>query len=234
MKGMNQRLTLRQIYENHRGRQAMKWDHYLDIYQRYLEPYRGTGAHILEIGVFKGGSLEIWREYFGTDARLTAIDNNPETRKVVDADTTVFVGEQGDPAFLNSLRERVPPFDIVIDDGSHVSSDQIASFEGLFPHLNERGLYIVEDIHACFWPTHTTSGSPTFIDFANDLVTSQHSWYQHAVGIRSFATPPSKRGEPRPSTEFARQVEALHFHDSILVIEKSPHPEPWVRMFGVP
>ncbi|MBL6598422.1 MAG: class I SAM-dependent methyltransferase [Alphaproteobacteria bacterium] len=234
MTQVSQRPTLREIYENHRGRQAMKWDHYLDIYQRYLEPYRGTGAHILEIGVFKGGSLQIWREYFGDDARLTAIDNDPETQKVVDEDMMLFIGGQGDPEFLATVRDTVPSFDIVIDDGSHVSSDQIASFECLFPHLNERGLYIVEDVHAGYWPTHTSPGSPTFIDFASDLVNSQHSWYQHEVGIRSFAEPPSRRAKARPSTEFARQVEALHFHDSILIIEKCPHPAPWVRMFGAP
>lgn len=228
----NPRPTLREIFERHRGRPAMKWDHYLDIYQRYLEPYRGIGVHVLEIGVFKGGSLQIWREFLGEDTRLTAIDNDPETRTAVDEDTTLFIGEQGDPGFLASIREQVPPLDVVIDDGSHVSSDQIASFEGLFPHLHDRGLYIVEDIHASFWSTHTTPGDPTFVDFAHDLVKSQHSWYQHGAGIRSFAEPPSKRPAPRPSTAFARQVEALHFHDSMLVIEKCPHPEPWVRMFG--
>jgi hypothetical protein len=212
----------------------MKWDHYLDVYQRYLEPYRSIGAHVLEIGVFKGGSLQIWREYFGDNARLTAIDNNPDTRNVVDDDMTLFLGEQRDSAFLEMVSQEVPRFDIVIDDGSHVSSDQITSFECLFPHLNDRGLYIVEDVHASYWPTHTSPGRPTFMEYANDLVNSQHSWYQHAVGIRSFAVPPSKRAEARPSTEFARQVEALHFHDSILVIEKCPHPEPWVRMFGAP
>jgi len=223
---------LREIYESHSGRVAFKWDHYLEVYDRYLSRFRGEDAHLLEIGVFNGGSLEIWRTYLGQGARLTAIDNDPNCRSNAPADVDVYVGDQGDPEFLSSICECVPKFDVVIDDGSHVSSHQIASFEALFPHVTDNGIYIVEDIHSSYWPTHVKADEPTFIEYASGLVDSLHSWYQQGPGIRQFFPAPSERSQPLPSTDFARTVEALHFYDSLLVIEKRLKPEPWVRAFG--
>src|SRR5947207_11626406 len=55
---------LGRLFFAHRGRIMQKWVHYLGLYDAYLAPFRGRPVRILEIGVNRGGSLQLWREYF--------------------------------------------------------------------------------------------------------------------------------------------------------------------------
>jgi hypothetical protein len=64
----------------------------------------------------------------------------------------VRIGSQTDPVFLKSVLDEMGGIDIVIDDGSHKSSDVINTLNLLFPHLNEGGHYIIEDLHTSYWP----------------------------------------------------------------------------------
>ena len=57
-----------------------KWKHYFEIYDRYLSRYRDTAVNIMEIGVFHGGSLQMWRDYFGPAANIYGVDINPEAK----------------------------------------------------------------------------------------------------------------------------------------------------------
>src|SRR5688572_15994126 len=68
---------LAEIFFSGRGRRVHKWVHYLPIYDRYFSAMRGTQFKFLEIGVFGGGSLDMWREYFGPDAKIFGVDVNP-------------------------------------------------------------------------------------------------------------------------------------------------------------
>src|SRR4029079_10969603 len=89
----------------------------------------------------------------------------------------VRIGEQQDPQFLKSLVREFGPFDLIIDDGSHVSSHMIASFNFLFdPGLKEGGIYLVEDTHASYWPTHRDCRQ-SFIDFTKDIIDLMHAHY---------------------------------------------------------
>lgn len=108
------------------------------------------GIRLLEIGVLHGASARVWREWFGPDANISVIDIVPENAKMAEgvADN-VFVGDQSNPEFLQSVVEQTGGrWDIVIDDGSHKPSHQWTSFQVLWPHVVEDGLYIVEDTGA--------------------------------------------------------------------------------------
>jgi hypothetical protein len=65
------------LFFAHQGRIIHKWIHYLDIYEHHFAAYRTTPVKFLEIGVFKGGSLELWRNYFGMNATIFGIDIDP-------------------------------------------------------------------------------------------------------------------------------------------------------------
>src|SRR5437764_7355436 len=67
----------RAFYE-HDGATINKWRSYLSIYDKYLRKFRETEVRILEIGVWRGGSLSMWRKYFGPDAVIFGVDINPE------------------------------------------------------------------------------------------------------------------------------------------------------------
>jgi len=134
------------------GPGMLKWQHYFDIYERHLERFRGQAVNVVEIGVFGGGSLEMWRHYLGEDTHVYGVDINPATRRHQGPGVDIFIGDQGDPAFWARFLERVRCIDIVIDDGGHLPDQQAVTLEALLPHLQPCGVYICEDIHGAFQP----------------------------------------------------------------------------------
>ena len=135
---------LEEYLEQHAdGRRVHKWAHYLDVYERHLAQYRGRPITMLEIGVQSGGSLRMWRDYFGPAARVVGVDIDPRCARLEDPDTTVVIGDQEDPRFMASLAERFGPFDVVIDDGGHTMAQQARTLEVLWPAIRTGGVLIV-------------------------------------------------------------------------------------------
>lgn len=113
---------------------------YCDFYEKYLPKYP---KKILEIGVFKGSSIRMWKEWF-PDTEVHGLDlflENP----IPEVDGAIFhQGHQCDWQLLEQLRKE--DFDVIIDDGSHASRDQLMTFFGLFNGKQ----YYIEDTHCCF------------------------------------------------------------------------------------
>jgi hypothetical protein len=199
-------------FYSHGKRPAHKWAHYLDLYDRYLDRYRGSAVKMIEIGVFDGGSLEMWRRYFGPQASIVGIDINPRCADCVDPPNVVRIGSQADRAFLEGVVAEFGAPELILDDGSHIAKHQRASFEILFPLLQDGGLYIIEDTHTSYWNEwdggYRRAG--TAIEMAKSLVDDLHAWCHH-------------KGSTRKANEDA---ESVHFHDSMVVIEKRRRQRP--------
>lgn len=135
-----------------------KWWHYFKAYDEEFAALKsriasqGNSVGILEIGVWRGGSLQYWNEYFSGRARVFGIDIDPSCASLDVSPAQVRIGSQADRDFLISVVGEMGGLDVVIDDGSHNSSDVISSFEILFPLLSEGGVYVIEDLHASYWP----------------------------------------------------------------------------------
>jgi hypothetical protein len=127
------------MFESHNGRQIDKWSHYLDIYEKHFARFRGKSPRVLEIGVDHGGSLQLWKRYFGHGAEIIGVDV-VDYRLFKEEQINVYKYDQKDPSICS-----LGPFDIVIDDGSHVREDQEISFANLWPRC--RGVYLIEDCH---------------------------------------------------------------------------------------
>jgi hypothetical protein len=134
------------------GPGVFKWRHYFPIYDRHLSRFRDTPVRILEIGVLGGGSLHMWRHYFGAAAHVTGVDIDPACTALAADGIDIQIGDQGDPAFWRAFLASAPPIDIVIDDGGHHPEQQVATLECLLPHIRAGGVYICEDIHGPFQP----------------------------------------------------------------------------------
>ena len=190
-------------------RTLFKMDHYLDIYDRLLGAWRGRKISFLEIGVYKGGSLRMWQDFFAPDARLTFVDIDPACKMLQLPGTEILIGDQADRSFLASLAQDRGPFDMIVDDGGHQMHQQTTSFQALWAALNDGGLYIVEDTHTSYWPGfgggHRAPGS--FIEFAKDLIDKMHSWYTE--DDTSF-----------PLHPLAAEIGSVQFFDSMVVVEK--------------
>jgi cephalosporin hydroxylase len=154
-----------------------KWIHYFDIYDRHFSPYRGRKVNIVEFGVSQGGSLQMWRDYFGRRATITGVDVDPRCAKLTDKGVNVVIGDQEDRKFLNDLADRVGEIDIVIDDGGHTMGQQIATFEELWPRVRDGGIFLVEDLHTSYWPKYGGGykRSGTFIEYAKNLIDRKYS-----------------------------------------------------------
>lgn len=197
---------LEALFFAHTGRPVHKWVHFLPIYDRVMATYRAHAPTMLEIGVSQGGSLELWRNYFGPKARIFGIDIEPACARRVDRPNQVRIGSQADPAFLRSLVAETGPLDIILDDGSHVGAHQTASLKALWPHLKVGGVYIIEDCHTAYWSAFQGGYRKpgTAIDLAKTLVDDLHGFYHDA----------GQRFVPRD------EIGSVQMFDSIVVIAK--------------
>jgi hypothetical protein len=113
----------------HRGRLVNKWIRYLDVYERHFAPNRNTRLKMLEIGVFKGGSLDLWRDYFGADAKIFGVDLDPDCANRVTPPNQVRIGSQSDAKFLRSVVDELGAPNNILDDAAHVGRLQRTSFD---------------------------------------------------------------------------------------------------------
>src|SRR5437899_12826681 len=144
-------MTLWQDFLTHDGYPIDKWAHYFPIYDRHFSWYANKSLTFLEIGVAKGGSLQMWQRYFGPLAKIVGIDLNPKCKEHEAPGIFVRVGDQSDPAFLQSLIDEFGAPDVVLDDGSHQMHHIVATFNFLYQRLPKNGVYMVEDLHTAYW-----------------------------------------------------------------------------------
>lgn len=210
-------------FNNNKGRMIHKWKHYFEIYDRHFSRFRGTDVHVVEFGVFQGGSLQMWKQYFGPKCRITGIDINPHCKIVEEEQIDIIIGDQEDRRFLKSLVERIPRMDILIDDGGHTMRQQINTFEELFQHVDENGVYLCEDIHTSYWPSFGGGYKKknSFIEYSKNFIDSINAWH-------------SRQADKLKVTEFTRSAHSLHYYDSVLVIEKRPVEAPVHLKTGTP
>lgn len=140
------------------GRGIWRWRHYFPIYERHLGRLRGKRPHLVEVGVFSGGSLEMWRDYLGDGARITGIDIEPACKAYETVGVSIVIGDQGDPQFWEEFARTSGPIDALIDDGSHRVNDQILTVKAVLPRLRPGAVYICEDTEG------TDNGFSRFID----------------------------------------------------------------------
>jgi len=115
---------------------------YITYYEKVLEDYKNTENGVLEIGVYQGLSIKMWREYF-SKAKVYGVDISFSQYVLnLDLDVNWIKGHQS----VEETFKDVNNLDVIIDDGSHKLHDQLKSFELLWPKLNLGGIYIIEDI----------------------------------------------------------------------------------------
>ena len=191
---------------------------FIQIYEKYFKDIKDQKLNILEIGIDKGDSLRIWRDYF-PNAKICGLDIDKKDFHINGVE--FFFGDQSDKDFLNSIIDKYNKFDIIIDDGSHISKHIISSFNFLYPYLNEDGFYIIEDLQTSYIPRYGGSRlrlnkfntSMNFLKRLADCVNYEHN-------DRPFFK----------KNKFDSLVKFVHFYQNIVFIKKSIskkyyHPE---------
>lgn len=184
-----------------------KWHHYFDIYDAFFKKFIDKEPTILEIGVQRGGSLEMWNHYFDGKCKIYGIDIDPACKNIEKyfSNVTVLIGDQNDDDFINKIVTEIPVIDILIDDGSHIQSHLIKCFEKLYNNISPGGIYLIEDLHTSYSNEHGGGlrNPNSFIEYSKLLIDALHSFYI-----------------PGADRTFATKTNALHYYDSVLVVEK--------------
>ena len=213
---------IERAFYQHEGRAVGKWGHYLEIYEKFLVSVEeeGDASNSWKLGLLYGGSLQLWRKYLGSNARIAGLDIDPKT-EFSDGNTRVFVGSQDDPRTLERVLEWLGGIDVVIDDGSHVVRHQMASLDYLFPRLSDDGIYICEDLHTNYWSDQGGGYRKrnTFIERMKRAVDDINKWH-HQFGAKDAT--------------LARKVFGIHFYDSMVVLEKRSIQRPFYTIVGTP
>jgi SAM-dependent methyltransferase len=198
--------ALRAYFEAHRkGRGIYKGRHYFDQYVRHLGSFVGRDVVVVEIGVYSGGSLEMWKRYFGEHATIHGVDIEEACLAYEAEGTHVHIGDQADRDFWSRFKEDVPVIDVLIDDGGHHPDEMRVTFEELFPILRPGGVYICEDI------------------------VNNNEFLAYLAGLAEHLTTYESKPLPEPGVasaagSFQQAVRAIHFYPFLAVLERTPAP----------
>lgn len=186
------------------GRGIWKWTHYFEVYEQFLSPFRASPVHFLEIGIYSGGSLDMWTDYLGDKARIYGVDIEVACKEYESEQVGIFIGDQADRDFWQNFKTEVPKLDVVIDDGGHSTQQQIATLEELLPHLSPGGIYIIEDIHG-----------------EDNLFASYLYGLQQQLNAADFIPGEEFKTQARP---FQMMIQAIHLYPYMAVIQKRKAP----------
>ena len=207
----------------------MKPTPYLAIYEQLLVERRRQGFALLELGVWKGDSLEMWRDAFPR-ASIVGLDLNPPDIELGPR-VHIVAGDQTDASLLRRVREEHAPegFEVIIDDASHLGVVTARSLQILYrEHLRPGGLYVIEDWGTGYLPDWPDGKRlPGALDVANlegdgDQIAAGHDagmvglikrLIDHtAAGTVGYGQP-DQLGEALP-------IEKMEIWDGVVVLRK--------------
>ena len=150
--------------------QSIKYKKYFHVYESIFKRFKNKNITFVEIGLFHGGSLEIWRNYFGKEARIIGIDNNPDCKKFEKDGFEIFIGDQKSDLFWNDFFKKVGNVDIILDDGGHSNDQQISTTINTIPNINDDGLLVIEDTHTSYMQQFGNPHKYSFINFSKKII----------------------------------------------------------------
>jgi hypothetical protein len=174
--------------------------HYFELYHRHLRKFVGRHVTVVEVGIYSGGSIPMWKQYFGEGCRVHGVDIQDACKAYEDSQTTIHIGDQADRVFWKRFRETVPTVDVFIDDGGHEPEQQMVTLEEMLPHLSPGGIYICEDIHGV---------RNRFAMFAHSIADELNAFSR--VLDHQLAS---------ASTPFQAAIDSVHMYPFAVVIEK--------------
>jgi hypothetical protein len=192
---------------------------FLRLYERRLMHLRDESFLLIEIGVYHGGSMNTWSEYF-PNATIVGLDTNEECRKYEHGNISVRIGNATDPKFLLDIIHEFGRPLVVLDDGSHRWDHQIQSLQILFPILRPSGFYVVEDLDTSF-EAHLAQAPFQGL--------SQISGFDYLALLARRTVADQAFGSEKPHDTFIQEnykwVGSIEFARRTCVLSKKPDPD---------
>lgn len=202
----NNGLRLYQIFKGC-DKLSIKLDSYFQVYEELFAPLVGQPIVFVEVGILNGGSLFMWREYFGPQARIIGIDFNPGAKQWEQHGFEIHIGDQSSDAFWDKFYQQVGPIDVLLDDGGHTNKQQLITAVKAFPQVRDGGLVVIEDVHASYLREFDNPSPRSFVNFAKFVVDSVNRRYSKLAPTRN---------------DYWRRVHSVAFHESIVVFRIDP------------
>jgi len=188
---------------------SIKISSYFDAYDQLLDRFQGQKVTFVEVGVLNGGSLFMWRNYLGDDARIIGIDVSPGAKRWEKHGFEIYIGDQSDPKFWRNCYAKIGKIDLLIDDGGHTYEQQLITLTESYQNMKNSGLIIIEDTHTSYMSNFGSATNFTFIDFAKTAIDRINSRYNGILSQESFEK---------------KFVKSIQFFESIVVFEISDSP----------
>jgi hypothetical protein len=193
---------------NRQPRYSRKLNTYFPIYEEQFARFVGKAITFVEIGVQHGGSLSMWREYLGPQARIIGIDLNPEMKQLEADGFHIEIGDQASPAFWRNFFTKVGSIDVLLDDGGHSNEQQIVTVYCALDHIRDGGVILIEDVHASYLERF---GNPSPRSFVN--------WCKNQIDMINQRFDEVEKLSLNPLAERFRDiVHSISFYDSIVAI----------------
>ena len=184
---------------------SIKWNNYFDIYNNLFQKFIGKKITFVEVGVGNGGSLFMWKNFFGKKAKIIGIEMNPEAKKLEKKGFKIFIGDQSDPNFWEKFYKKVGKVDILLDDGGHKNIQQVTTFMESYNYIKPGGMIIIEDTHTSFMKKKgfKNPSKYSFVSFSKYIIENLH------------------RRNPmveKKLNDLSQKIESITFYDSIVCI----------------
>ena len=189
---------------------SFKWEKYFDVYEEYFTKFRDKNITFVEIGIYNGGSLKVWRDFFGPKSRIIGIDINPDCKKFEEDGIEIYIGNQSDPIFWKNFFNKVGNVDVILDDGGHTNLDQIITTVQCVDKINDGGILMVEDTLTSYINEYNSKKSFSFINFAKKIIDDVN----YTAGIPEFQ---NKNNNLFFKFSLNKYIYSTHFYESIVV-----------------
>jgi len=201
---INSNLRIFQIYKNLK-RVSLKCDTYFQTYEEMFNSYVGKKVTFVEVGVLQGGSLFMWREYFGKNARIIGIDLHPNAKELEKHGFEIYIGSQSNKKFWKDFYSKVGKIDILLDDGGHVNDQQIITLGETINNINDNGIIVTEDVHTSYFKKFGNPSKHSFINYSKYLVDVVNSRYPEIKN--------------KKNDDFSKKIYSVVFYESIVAIK---------------
>lgn len=185
---------------------STKHESYFKVYDQVVNKIKCRSDQpptIVEIGILHGGSLFMWRDLFGADARIIGVDLNPAALKWRENGFEIYIGNQSSPAFWKEFYDEVGAIDFLVDDGGHTNRQQIVTVVNAIDNVKPGGIILIEDTDTSFIKEFGNPSRYSFLNFSKKIVDVLYE--KQATGLES--------------SNFGRNIESVMFLDSIVIFE---------------